>query len=63
MIGYTELILILALALLFFGPRRLPQVGRALGKAIGEFKRGLYGDDEPGNGKGNGEEDGKPPAG
>lgn len=37
-IGLSELLLILILALLFFGPNRLPQIGRAIGKAIREFK-------------------------
>ena len=34
-----EMIFILLLALLLFGPKKLPQVGRELGKALGEFKR------------------------
>ncbi|MDX1503424.1 MAG: twin-arginine translocase TatA/TatE family subunit [Thermoanaerobaculia bacterium] len=38
-LGLPELIFILVLALLIFGPRRLPQVGRTLGKAMGEFRR------------------------
>jgi len=38
-IGVPELILIFAVALIFFGPRRLPEIGRTLGKALGEFKR------------------------
>ncbi|MEW6183685.1 MAG: twin-arginine translocase TatA/TatE family subunit [Bacillota bacterium] len=38
-IGGTELILILALALIIFGPNKLPEVGRALGKTIREFRR------------------------
>lgn len=37
-IGAGELILILAIALVVFGPSKLPQVGQALGKAISEFK-------------------------
>ena len=38
-LGNTELLLILAAALIFFGPRRLPQLGRQLGKSLGEFRR------------------------
>src|SRR3990172_3828896 len=38
-IGFQELILILVVALLVFGPRRLPELGRALGRAMREFRR------------------------
>lgn len=38
-IGVPELILILAIALLIFGPSKLPEVGRSVGKAIREFRR------------------------
>ncbi|HIC93030.1 MAG TPA: twin-arginine translocase TatA/TatE family subunit [Anaerolineae bacterium] len=38
-IGPWELILILVIALLVFGPRRLPEIGRALGRTIAEFRR------------------------
>jgi TatA/E family protein of Tat protein translocase len=38
-IGATELILILAIALLIFGPSKLPEVGRSLGKTIREFRK------------------------
>lgn len=38
-LGNTELLLILVAALIFFGPRRLPQLGRQLGKSLGEFRR------------------------
>lgn len=37
-IGITELILILVIALVVFGPGKLPDVGKALGKSIREFK-------------------------
>ncbi|MBC7329615.1 twin-arginine translocase TatA/TatE family subunit [bacterium] len=37
-IGFSELLFILILALLFFGPHKLPQIGRAIGKAVREFK-------------------------
>ncbi len=42
-IGFGELVLILAVALLFFGARRLPEIGSALGKAIREFNAALKG--------------------
>jgi TatA/E family protein of Tat protein translocase len=38
-IGPTEIILVLAIALLVFGPSKLPQMGRTLGRGISEFKR------------------------
>ncbi len=37
--GMPELILILVLALIIFGPRKLPEVGRSLGKTLNEFRR------------------------
>lgn len=40
--GPTEMVILLALGLLIFG-RRLPEVGRSLGKSIVEFKRGIKG--------------------
>lgn len=38
-LGAMEILFILVLALLIFGPRRLPEVGRTVGKALGEFRR------------------------
>jgi sec-independent protein translocase protein TatA len=38
-IGMPELIVILVIALIIFGPRKLPELGRSLGKSLGEFKR------------------------
>src|SRR5262247_2722140 len=38
-IGLQELILIFVIALLVFGPKNLPQLGRALGRAMREFRR------------------------
>jgi sec-independent protein translocase protein TatA len=38
-IGMPELIVIFVIALIVFGPRRLPDLGRSLGRAISEFKR------------------------
>ena len=41
-IGGPELLLILALAFLLFGPRKLPEIGRSLGKALAEFRRATW---------------------
>jgi sec-independent protein translocase protein TatA len=38
-IGIQEILLILLIALLLFGAKRLPEIGRGLGKGISEFKR------------------------
>ena len=39
MIGTSELILILIVALFLFGPSKLPELAHSLGKAVGEFKK------------------------
>jgi sec-independent protein translocase protein TatB len=38
-IGMPEMIIILAVALIVFGPKRLPELAKSLGRALGEFKR------------------------
>ena len=38
-IGVPELIIIFVVALLVFGPRKLPELGRSLGKGLAEFRR------------------------
>jgi sec-independent protein translocase protein TatA len=38
-IGFPELVVIFVIALIVFGPRRLPEIGKALGQGINEFKR------------------------
>lgn len=38
-IGWAELIIILVIVLVIFGPKRLPEVGRSLGKGIREFRK------------------------
>lgn len=38
-IGFPELIIIFAIALLVFGPKKLPEVGRSIGRALREFRR------------------------
>lgn len=46
-IGMPELLVILGLALLILGPRKLPELARALGKGLGEFKRATNALHEP----------------
>ncbi|MBM4375317.1 MAG: twin-arginine translocase TatA/TatE family subunit [Deltaproteobacteria bacterium] len=46
-IGFTELILILVVALLFFGAGRVADIGKGLGEGIRNFKKGLREEDEP----------------
>jgi sec-independent protein translocase protein TatA len=38
-IGFPEMVLIFIVALLVFGPKRLPELGRSLGKGLSEFRR------------------------
>ena len=38
-LGIPELLLIFAVILIVFGPRRIPEIGRTLGKALGEFRK------------------------
>ena len=38
-LGMPEMIFIFLLALIIFGPKKLPEIGRQIGKALGEFKR------------------------
>ena len=38
-IGMPELIIILVIALIIFGPRKLPELGKSLGRSLNEFKR------------------------
>ncbi len=45
-IGAPELIVILVIALLVLGPKKLPEVGRSVGKGMREFKDSLAGHDE-----------------
>jgi sec-independent protein translocase protein TatA len=48
-IGVTELVILLVVLLIFFGPKRLPEMGRSLGRGMREFKDSISGkdDDEP----------------
>lgn len=38
-LGFGELLMVFAVALVIFGPRKLPEIGRTLGKALSEFRR------------------------
>jgi len=44
-LGIQELLVILVIVLVIFGPSKLPQIGSGLGKAIRDFKKGVSGDD------------------
>lgn len=41
-LGFPELLLIFAIALIVFGPRKLPEIGRTIGRAFGEFRRATH---------------------
>jgi len=45
-VGPMELIVILAIALIVLGPKKLPEVGKSLGKGMREFKESLAGENE-----------------
>jgi sec-independent protein translocase protein TatA len=45
-IGPLEIIVVLIIALIVFGPKRLPELGRSLGRGIREFRGSLGGDDD-----------------
>ncbi len=55
-VGMPELLLIFGIALLLFGGSKLKGIGRGMGEAIHEFKKGMKGDEGEGpkDGKGNG---------
>ena len=38
-LGFQEMIVIFIIALIIFGPKKLPEIGRTIGKALGEFKK------------------------
>ncbi len=44
-VGPMELIIVLAIALLVLGPKKLPEVGRSIGNGMREFKDSIAGDD------------------
>jgi sec-independent protein translocase protein TatA len=46
-IGPTELLIVLAVVLLLFGSKKLPDLARGMGQAAKEFRRGLHDEPEP----------------
>jgi sec-independent protein translocase protein TatA len=50
-IGWQEILLILFIALLLFGAKKIPDLARSMGKGIKEFKKGLNEIDHPGENK------------
>jgi sec-independent protein translocase protein TatA len=58
-LGITELMVILVIALVIFGPSKLPQIGSGLGKAIRDFKKGVTGGDDDDASKENKKDDSK----
>jgi sec-independent protein translocase protein TatA len=47
----TDVVVVLVVALLIFGPKRLPLLGRSLGQGLREFKDSITGDSKPGDGE------------
>jgi sec-independent protein translocase protein TatA len=46
-IGVPELLIVLAIVLLIFGPKKLPGLGRSLGGGLRNFKREIRGEEDP----------------
>lgn len=44
--GIPDLLIILAIALLVFGPKKLPEIGKAVGSSVSEFKKAMEGKTE-----------------
>jgi sec-independent protein translocase protein TatA len=42
-IGGTEILVIMVVIFIFFGPKKMPEIGKSLGKAVREFKNALRG--------------------
>lgn len=59
-IGPMELVLILVVVLLIFGPGRLPEVGGAIGRGIREFRKSVGGDEASARAEERGEEEKTP---
>jgi sec-independent protein translocase protein TatA len=49
-LGVTEILLIVAVLLLFFGGKKIPEFMKGLGEGMREFKKAAKGDDEPNKG-------------
>jgi sec-independent protein translocase protein TatA len=45
-VGLPEILIVLVIALVVFGPKRLPELGRSVGKGFREFKGAVGGDDD-----------------
>ena len=45
-IGFPEIVVLLVLALIIFGPKRLPELGKSLGKGIREFRGSISGEND-----------------
>jgi sec-independent protein translocase protein TatA len=45
-VGPLEIVVVLIIALIVFGPRRVPELGRSVGRGIRELRGSLSGDDE-----------------
>ena len=54
-LGFQELLVILLIVLLLFGANRLPEIGKSLGRAMSEFKKGMQSDGEENKDKKGGE--------
>ncbi len=61
-LGIPELLIILVIALVIFGPGKLPDLGKALGSSLREFQRSVRGEDSPADDNRTGEEPGRPKA-
>ncbi|MDR2860638.1 MAG: twin-arginine translocase TatA/TatE family subunit, partial [Elusimicrobiota bacterium] len=46
-LGFQEIVIILILALLIFGAKKLPDIAKSLGKSVNAFKKGINDKDEP----------------
>jgi sec-independent protein translocase protein TatA len=45
-IGLPEILVVLVIALIIFGPKRLPELGRSMGRGIREFRHSISGNDD-----------------
>ena len=46
-IGMTEILIILVIILILFGPKRLPELARSIGKSVREYREGVKGSKKP----------------
>ena len=45
-VGWAEIVIILLAVLILFGPKKLPELARAIGQSVREYKKGLNSEDE-----------------